>query len=219
LKIALITIGQSPRIDLYNDLRDYLEKMNYIEIGVLDDYSIDEILKKLRPKPGEDFYVTRLKNGSWVKVSIDKITSELQRKIFEVEEQVDLIVLLCTGKLNVVSKKPLLSLDELLISIVSILKPKKLGVLIPEIKQYDLAYSKWSNVAEGSIVIVNYNPYGEKENILIDRLKDLKEADLVVLDCIGYTRRHAEIIKKYLDKPVVLPRTLVFSIVNDLISG
>ncbi len=215
MKIAFITIGQSPRKDLYSDLGEVFKKLDYIEIGVLDNYSIETIEGEFGSEPGEEFYVTRLRNGSWIKVSVDKIISKIREVVRSIEESVDLIVLLCTGELDIYSKKPVIMLDKLLINLVKTINPHKLCIVFPERDQYDMVIRKWSSIVD-NISCIHYNPYSEPVELLVDRARDLGECDLVVMDCIGYRILHGMIIKKYLGKPIILPRTLVLSIVKEL---
>ena len=172
-------------------------------------------MERFSPRKGEDYYVTRLRSGDWVRVSVGKIVVELQKTINEIEDSVDLIVVMCTGSLKVKSRKPLILLDELLTNLVSSLKPHKLGVIAPEERQYRLVIEKWSKVVD-RVKLVFFNPYSEKPEELMGKVNVLRDTDLIVVDCIGYRIAHAEIVRSSLDKPVLLPRTILFSIIADL---
>jgi protein AroM len=71
-----------------------------------------------------------------------------------------------------------------------------------------------------SIVITNANPYGESE-AFEETAKFLAEenVDLVVLDCIGFTPKVREIFRRIIGKPIVLPQTILGSILKDLIKS
>ena len=48
-----------------------------------------------------------------------------------------------------------------------------------------------------------------------DEVKDM-DADLIVLDCIGYTQEMKEMFARKTKKMVVLPRTLLARVVSEL---
>ena len=67
-RVGLITIGQSPRVDITSDIKDVLgSQIEIVECGALDNLSHEEI-NALRPSEGEYILVTRLRDGSTVKI-------------------------------------------------------------------------------------------------------------------------------------------------------
>ena len=44
-----------------------------------------------------------------------------------------------------------------------------------------------------------------------------KQADIIILDCMGYTRKMKSRMEELTGKPVILPRTLVARIVGELL--
>jgi len=79
MRIALITIGQSPREDVMGELRRYLEGVEYLELGLLDGLSGEEI-SSLKAEGSEIEYVTRLRSGEEVRVSRRKLEPLLEEK-------------------------------------------------------------------------------------------------------------------------------------------
>ncbi|MBW8382108.1 MAG: AroM family protein [Youngiibacter sp.] len=61
------------------------------------------------------------------------------------------------------------------------------------------------------------SPYGKLEDIRLvtDNLKE-SDADLVVLDCIGYTQEMKDMIYRLTNKSVVLPRTLAARVITEI---
>ena len=106
--IGLVTIGQSPREDILMDVGSMLRNYSYIEIGVLDSFSKDFIVRNLVPKEDEEFYVTRLRDGSEVRISKNFIDNRINQVIKSIEDTVDVVVILCTGDLDIESSKPII---------------------------------------------------------------------------------------------------------------
>lgn len=216
MRLALLTIGQSPRQDVIDDIGYLLRNVDYIERGVLDGLNKEYIERNLSPKPGEDFYITRLSNGSQVKVSkklIDEMMVELVRKV---EEYVDLIVIMCTGDFNISSKKLLLLPSKVIVKFIESLSPKSLGVLVPGKGQEDMAYNRWIEIVD-NVKVFAWSPYTDGEYLLKSIAKNLKDVDIIVMDCIGYSTGHGNLLKRITGKPVVVPRHLIASIITSLI--
>jgi len=128
----MVTIGQSPRNDVTSDIKDILgSKIEIIECGALDELTLEDV-KKLEPKKGEYVLVTRLRDGTQVKVSRNKIIQRIRKCIRKIENYVDIIVLLCTGKFPETNSKNLIKPSTPLYNVVLGLLPKgRLGILIP----------------------------------------------------------------------------------------
>ena len=49
MKMVFLTIGQSPREDILADIRMYLKGIEYVEYGLLDDLTFEEIEREFKP--------------------------------------------------------------------------------------------------------------------------------------------------------------------------
>ena len=217
-KIGLITIGQSPRTDVVPELRKILGDSNVeiIECGALDRLSNDEITA-LRPAEGEYVLVTRLRDGTEVKIARDKILPLLQGCIDSLEPLVDVLGLLCTGEFpELRSRKMLIEPSNLLLKVVESLKVSRLGVIIPDPKQIDLTKKKWHNMAS-DLKILSISPYTGSLSNLKSVAETLQDRDLIVLDCIGFSTEAKKIIATISGKPVILPRTLMARVLRELL--
>ncbi len=211
MKIAFITIGQSPREDVMGELKSFLNGVEYFELGALDGLTPSEI-EELKPRAGEIEYVTRLVTGEEVKVSKERIERRLQEIVDKISDTADLIVILCTGDFNLNSPKPIIYPGNLLKAIVSSLSPKKLGVIVPSINQIEYAVERWKKYC-ADLKVVAWSPYeGGREA----DLSSLLDRDLVVLDCIGYTLNHKAFVRESVNKPVILPRSLLGLFIEEL---
>jgi protein AroM len=217
MKIGMVTIGQSPRNDVITEIRGILGPVEIVESGCLDELTKEQI-ETLKPKEGEPFLVTLLRDGSSVQVSREKATNLLEQRIKEFENKdITLIVLLCTGDFpNLKSKKLMIEPGKLIRKIVQgmLTKEKKLGVIIPSSEQIGQTKKKWGDV---NPVVAVASPYENPEQIQ-QAAKTLltKNVDLTVLDCIGYTRQMKQKVKEITGKPVILACTVIARVTREL---
>ena len=192
VRVGFVTIGQSPRRDITEDLVKILPKdVEIVEAGALDDLSPSEIREKLSPKPGETLYVTRLRSGEEVRISKEKIVGLIQEKISMLDNRgVDIIAILCSGEFpEFVSRTPILYPDKILKGIVSGIKYRgNSAVLIPAKEQMEYARDKWSPYLEIPDIIP-ISPYTSKSEDFSRVGLELRRigAGLIVMDCMGYT--------------------------------
>lgn len=211
MRIGLVTIGQSPRDDINEEIIPILKGAEIIECGALDDLSIEEIECM---KPERYTLVTRLRDGSEVKVDRDKIVERVKECISRLD--VDIIGLLCTGEFpHLNCNSILVEPSALLLSAVNTLLPHgKLGFFVPSEEQIELSGKKWGRE---EAIIKAFSPYSGREKDLVELSKEMKDTDLVVMDCFGYTSKMKEIVKKETKKPVLLARTFFAFAIKALI--
>ena len=221
LKVGLVTIGQSPRTDVTPTMKEMLgPEVEIIEKGTLDNLTKEEI-DKFAPTGRDCILVTRMRDGTSVRVAKRRVFPRVQKCIKELEEMnVDLTLLLCTGEFpEIKTKKLLMKPDELISNVVwGILKRGKLGVVVPEKDQIPLLRRKWKKKGI-SLVMANANPYDEVkafENAASLLAKE--KVDLIILDCIGFTPKVKELFRRLTGKPVILPQTILARILKELIS-
>ncbi|MEM0196195.1 MAG: AroM family protein [Sulfolobales archaeon] len=217
-RVGLVTIGQSPRLDVVPEVVRALGDLDVevVECGALDGLSREEIAA-LAPKEGEYLLVTRLKDGTEVKVSREKIIERMQNCVDRLEQHVDVVGLLCTGEFpELKSRKVLIELSDLLLKVVESLRVSKLGVVIPNPAQLELTMKKWSSVAP-EIRVVSASPYTSTIEDIVRATAELVDCDLIVLDCIGFTTEIKKAVARATGKPVILPRTLIARVMRELL--
>ncbi|MFB0565812.1 MAG: AroM family protein [Candidatus Aminicenantaceae bacterium] len=211
-KIAAITIGQAPRDDIIPDLKKLIGAETSIEVrGILDKLEMEEI-KNLLPKDEEEILKTRLRNGTSVTLGYNSVVKGIKKCLSVLRaEKYEIIALLCTGDF------PELEEEEGLVHTSKLLKEevkkriKKgiLGILIPSSEQILQTERKWKR--RGIILtIASASPYGEKEKVFsaVESLAKSK-AELIVLDCIGYSLSIYKKLKKTTTIPLLLPLKLL----------
>lgn len=220
--IGAITIGQSPRVDMTKDMISlFSPNIELLEFGALDGYTYDEIGLLFSPKPGDAVLVSRMKDGRQVSLSEKSIIPLIQACIIKAEDAgVTSILLLCTGKFpKFDSRVPLLYPQPIVQSLVEKLcAGQKIGVMVPEDDQREEVRQKWRESGI-EIHVVSGSPYKDINNVL-SAAEELKRDDisLICLDCMGYTKEMKHQIASITKKPVVLPRTVIARIVDELYS-
>ncbi len=218
MKVGLLTIGQSPRSDITRDIEPILKDagVEYIECGALDNLSREEI-EALKPNSPNDYIlVTKLLDGSEVKLSRAKIIPLLQQCITKLEDQVNLIGILCTGEFpELKSKKLLIEPSILLSKIVEAISPSSsLTIMIPSADQAQIVRYKWKINDPNKIISIS--PYTSTLSDFKEKLKKVKADQLVVMDCMGYSMEMKRLVASILERPVILPRTLFARVLAEM---
>lgn len=212
-RLGIVTIGQAPRTDMVPELRPLLGSDEVIEHGALDELSDSEIAA-LAPDEGEEVLVSRLRDGSSVELSHARLEPLLREAVLRAEaDGVEASLLVCTGSFaDFPHRKPLLPAERLLVhGTVALVGALRLGVLCPEPAQLPAMVEKWSPHT-GEPLVEPANPYaGEAERDVADAAKRLTErgAEIVVLDCMGYSASMRAAAAKAVRTPVILARSLV----------
>jgi len=218
-KVALLTIGQSPRVDVTPEIRAYLdESIEIVEGGALDDLDREEIEAHV-PKTPQSTLVSRMKNGSEVRIDKSYVHERLQELIHNFEAQVDLIGLLCSATFPIFSCRcPLIIPYQLLYGFVSAIQfPGPIGVVVPAQEQVSPITKEFQELGMDAIGAA-ISPYAHAEHFgsSIRQLAD-QEVAAIVLDCFGYTlamKRTAEFISEL---PVICVRSLFIDALKELV--
>ncbi|MCL6552798.1 MAG: AroM family protein [Firmicutes bacterium] len=218
--VAAITIGQSPRPDIVDEVTPLLPPhVRVVEMGALDGLAPAEIAA-LRPGPGDHTLVSRLRSGEEVLVGKERILPRVQACVEALQDATALIVILCTGPFPPLrSRRPIVYPERLLLQFVRAVSPgAHVGVLTPAAAQIPHQVERWSAVA-GAVTVRAYSPYVGREDVE-DACAAFAAAgvDLVVLDCLGYTVALKEAVRRRVGRPTVLARTLLARAVAELLA-
>ena len=148
-KIGCVTIGQSPRDDILSVMKKYIRAdVEIIERGALDNLDLDSV-RRLSPEPGQPTLVSRMRDGTEVTLTHEKILPLFREGIDAlIEEGAELIVSLCTGEFTEVQSErvEILHPGELVRGVVMPLaRGKRLGVVRPspdQVLEEDLSEEK-----------------------------------------------------------------------------
>lgn len=219
MKIGFLTIGQSPRIDVTAEISPILgSNFEIYEAGALDGLSSEDI-KRLEPSPGEITYVSRLKDGSEIKLSRERIIPLLMEKVKYLERLgVKCIGLLCSGVFpELYSRVPLVKPEPILRGMVESISNRNiiLGVIMPSPRQINMGLRKWMHIECSDVVVESFSPYiieRRTENIrrVAEKFKGFN-VNLAVMDCIGFTFKDAVRFKSFYNIPVLTARFALIS--------
>ncbi|MCR4429526.1 MAG: AroM family protein [Tepidanaerobacteraceae bacterium] len=219
-KIGLLTIGQAPRVDLVPEIKTVLgEDVEIIERGALDGLTIKEV-EALYPRQDDEVLVTRMADGTEVKVAEREIFPRLKEKIKNLEaEGINTIFLACTGEFPSFDSASLIVRPQKVLHHVvsSLAEGLTLGIIIPDERQVVSAKERWSTVAS-KVIVEPGSPYAGMENIeKAAKLLATSGVDLVVMDCMGYTLQMKDVVLQHVKKPVILARSIVAKVVSELL--
>ena len=218
--LAAITIGQAPRTDITADILPLLpEYVMLREYGALDDFTAEEVEARVTFPEGDEVLVSRMRDGRQVKFTEGFITPLVQEKIRQAEDEgADAIVLFCTGVFPRFEHRVLLLEPQPLLHSVAqkLADGKKVGLIVPMPDQVAQARRFW-NESGVDVSVTSASPYLAFEKVR-EAASFLKGQDLgfICTDCMGYSMEMKHAIEEETGLPVILPRTLVIRIVNEI---
>lgn len=217
-RVGFLTIGQSPREDVMIEVKPLLlSNIEVVEYGLLDALSQD-VIDSLGPNNQEIRLVSRLRDGRQVFLSERKISELLPDaiKYMKTELNVEAVGVLCTHEFP--EKEFLCPVifpaEHIKSQIDEISKVQKLGVVVPLENQIEMTKHKWGY---NRTYVISKSPYkkGKTWKDIADTFINEK-VDAVILDCIGFTLQDRTEIASLLDIPILLPRTMLASAINQI---
>jgi len=221
VRVAAVTIGQSPRSDIIPELVEiWGGRVDVVERGALDGLTREEI-EEFAPAEGDYTLVTRLADGSSVTVAKRYILPRIVEALRELDAQApDCIILLCTGDFPAVSTSALLVKPDVVLhsAVSAIAADRKVGVMTPSPLQIEQAKIKWSRMAS-QISAASASPYSGDEDELLRAAMKLKSAgaEIIVMDCMGYTLGMKRAVQHRTGLSVILARSLVARIAAEML--
>ena len=219
-KIGMLTIGQSPRADILPGLIEILGKdIEIVEAGALDGKTMEDV-KKISLRVEDYILVSRMRDGTEIKITKKYILPLMQEKLDYLENQgIRLTVVMCTGNFPQFKSKGLvITPKEILKGVMEgSIKKGRLGVVYPTAEQMPMAESEWGRLGVEIYpdTVSPYEPKGVEG--LCKRLADQK-LDLVLLNCFGFPTEIKKKIQKATGKPVVQANTLVAHVLAEFIN-
>jgi protein AroM len=217
---AAVTIGQSPRPDILDEIRPVLGSgVHVIEAGALDGLDRRQI-EALSPAGDDHTLVTLLRDGREVLVGRRHVLPRVRACIERLQDDADLILMLCTGTFpRFASRRPIVYPEHLLFQMARAAAPDaRVGVLTPSDRQIPDQERRWGEVASAVTVraFSPYTPGGDLEGAC-DAFREAA-VDVVALDCLGYTLALKEEVRQRVGRPVLLARTVLARVAAELLS-
>ncbi len=218
-KIGMLTIGQSPRKDIIASLMKILgEGYEVVEAGALDDYTLEDV-KRIRLKPEDHILVSRMRDGTEIKITKKHILPLMQKRLDWIEARgVRLTIVMCTGKFpHFKSKGLVVTPSEILKGVIKgSLKQGKLGVVYPALEQKQYAMKDFGRKGV-EIYADSVSPYKPKDvDGLIKRLNE-RDLDLIFLNCFGFPTELKRSVALGTSKPVIQSNNMVARVIKELI--
>jgi protein AroM len=221
-KVGMVTIGQSPRVDVVPEMKEILgPEIEILEAGALDGLTLEEV-KKFSPKKGDYVLCTRMTDGSEVVIGKRFVLPRVQQCLDHLTEKgAQVLLLLCTGEFPQFSSQRLLIesqkiMDHFILALDG--ENKRIGVLTPLADQIGQSREKYS-LLKGKVIIKAASPYVAEDEVSL-AAKELKKEDLqvIMMHCIGYTQAMKKKMMEITGKPAVLARSLVARALKELLS-
>lgn len=223
IRIGAVTIGQSPRTDITADAsRFWGDRVELLEFGALDRFSEAEAAR-LDMVPGDYILTSRLRGGTEVRLSRSLVVDELQRGIHWLEAQgVQLILVLCTGDLGELhASVPLLEPNHLLQAVAPCLTSRKhILLLAPSREQVRQSEARWKKCLP-SFDFSSFAASPYNEDLALEeaarQIEQVRDADLLIMDCLGFSCRMRDDLRSMIHKNILLPRALLFQMAAELL--
>jgi protein AroM len=219
-RIGMLTIGQSPRTDILPGFLEILgEGYEVVEVGALDGLTLEDI-ERIDFRPDDYLLVSRMRDGTEIRITKRFVLPLVQGKIRELEEAgVDLSISMCTGSFPQFESRGLIVTPQEIIKGVlkGTLKRGRLGVVYPAKEQRVKAESDY--VREGVQVYADYlSPYKGLDEIeqLAGRLSE-QGLDLVLLNCFGFSSEVRRVVADRTGVPVIQSNALVARVLKALV--
>ncbi len=200
--LPVLVIGQAPRPDLEAEIAAAAPGLRVALRGALDGMTRQEIAA-IPPRDGADTLFTMLPSGEGVAISKAMVTGRMRALLAETPGPV---LLACTGAFKGLPERPdLVQPSAVLNGLAEALLPRgRLGLFVPLPEQ--AATLGASRAREGlSLAVVALRPHSD-DAARAAAMAEMaaQKPDLVLLDCISYTRRDKAAAVAALACPVLL---------------
>ena len=230
--MGFVTIGQSPRDDLVPEMVEWAgTAIEAVQFGALDGLGADEI-RAMAPANDEPRLVSRLRDGTQVEMQRSAVHERVRTVLRHADDRrLDVLVLLCTGRFPAMGLgTPFVSSQAAVDHGVMALAAdvRRLGVMVPtEAQAREVEGRGWGAPTSAAahdelrVEASHATPYGLEPAEMwagFDRAaRDLADADLVVMHCMGYDRDMLERVRRVAGRPTLLARSLVASALRQLL--
>ena len=219
--IGIVTIGQTPREDVVEEMKSFFGgSINVLERGVLDGLSLEQA-KMYYPEKGMTPLCTRMKNGTEIVIAEEKILSRMQTLIDDLNHsRVSLILLLCVSSFPAFKSSCLIIQPGRIVHKCVeglITSGHNLGIIVPISEQKDWARKIFGGAAS-RMTVVAASPYENRDRLHdASRLLEKADCDLIVMFCMGFNRKLAEVVRSVTGKPVILSSSIAARTMGELL--
>ncbi|MFC4273914.1 AroM family protein [Achromobacter aloeverae] len=223
-RLGTLTIGQAPRADITPILAAALpEGVDCLHLGVLDGLSREDIAARYAPRAGEPVLVTRLLDGGSVTLDKAAVRRDLDGKLAELQASgCQVVLILCTGEFHGLNLDPawLVEPDRIVPPAAAALAgDRQVGIMVPLPQQAASEAGKFAALARPPICAAA-SPYADGLRELERAAAELRErgAQVLLLDCMGYTEEHRRAAARASGLPVILSNALIAKLTAELLA-
>lgn len=220
--ISMLTIGQTPRPDISDDLRQLLPRdWELREYGALDGLTRAQAERLCGYTGQGELLVTRMAGDSrQIELSAEKVFARLQNSILLAEKEgADLHLMACTGNFPPYIHEKIILYPGLCQRQGALAQSSRVGVLIPNAAQTEQIRVWWAQCNAPHVLLEAADPFGTASGVeeAARRLKD-RGAQVLCLDCFGYTLAHKAAAQQATGLPAVLPREVLCQMAKEELS-
>ncbi len=223
--LGTVTIGQAPRSDIAPIIDAHVPPGTvHTQVGVLDGMTAEQIAARYAPRPRERRLVTRLLDGTAVELDAAAVETGVQQKMHALEDAgCTVILVMCTGVFRGLRTRRawLVEPDRILPGLVAGLAgARRVGVVMPLTLPVDGERRKWSTLQIPPTFAVA-SPYTAGDDQVSTAARDVQRAgaNLVVLDCFGFTAHHRDAAAQASGLPVLLSSELMARVTGGCLHG
>ncbi len=223
-RVAFVTIGQSPRIDVVPQMiADTGLPVEVEEFGILDDLDATEIAA-MAPQAGEYRFASRMRDGNQVVMGKPAAEARLARLMQSLDDgRFDALVPLCTGTalpaLRTLVVEPQQVVDHLTMALAA--GCRELGIVLPlaaQVEDFHLIGPARCNVR-----VTHASPYlGENDNDGDGRFAraghELRGCDLIIMHCMGFAEAMRREVSAAAQVPVLLSNRMVATVLRQVLA-
>ena len=206
--VGLITIGQSPRLDLSSTLRDVRPDLDILEIGALDNLTLDEATAL----PGGDYPLnTRMRDGSLVAVDRAVLEPLLQQALGRLEaDGVVATMLMCAGTFpDLRGSRPIFNPFLLTRETLRATGLNRIGIICPYAEQEYAIGQRWRNAGFDIVIeTLALSDFDRADRLLAAWTESSYAAaeqpvEAVVLDYVGHDPAQVMRLQENCTRPVI----------------
>ena len=217
-KLGVLVVGQSPRPEVESEFARLLPGVELDLRGCLDGVDAAGIAG-LAPKGGEAELFTRLPSGASVTLSKRQVVRRGAEQLAALERSgADQVIMLCTGSFPAWTGRPVLFPDAIFGHFVRGLQPSgHLGVLTPLSSQLPEAKRRWATDGH-QVTALALSPNATAGEVAgAGQRMAAAGPDLVVLDCVSYTRAMKAALCRATGRPAALAISCIARAAGELL--
>lgn len=223
--IAVLTIGQTPRADITDDLKAFLpHTVRLQEYGALDGLTRGQAQTHFGYEGRGELLITRMGvNRDMISLSGEKIMAQMQVCIDKAQREGARVLLMgCTGLFpDYRHSVPLLLPGRCQREHTLMLAgTAPVGVVIPNLDQKEQITQWWREVGNPQLLMAVADPFGDTDTV-VRAAQELKTAgaNVLCLDCFGYTAAQQAAVIRETGLETVLPRAVVCQMARVLLEN